>query len=39
MPKVLSIREENSEEKKLREWFETQALLNPRKIWKKPRGC
>ena len=26
MPKVISIREENSQEKKLREWFEMQSL-------------
>lgn len=32
MPKVLSIREENSEEKKLREWFETQALESPKNL-------
>jgi hypothetical protein len=32
MPKVISIREENSEEKKLREWFETQALESPKNI-------
>ena len=29
MPKVISIREENSAEKNLREWFETQALASP----------
>jgi hypothetical protein len=32
MPKVLSIREETSEEKKLREWFETQALESPKNL-------
>lgn len=32
MPKVISIREENGEEKKLREWFETQALESPKNI-------
>jgi len=32
MPKVLSIREENTEEKKLREWFETQSLESPKNI-------
>jgi hypothetical protein len=32
MPKVLSIREENSEEKKLREWFETQSLESPKNL-------
>ena len=32
MPKVISIREENSEEKKLREWFETQALESPKNL-------
>ncbi len=32
MPKVVSIREENSEEKKLREWFETQALESPKNL-------
>jgi hypothetical protein len=32
MPKVLSIREENTEEKKLREWFETQALESPKNL-------
>ena len=32
MPKVISTREENSEEKKLREWFETQALESPKNI-------
>lgn len=32
MPKVISIREENTEEKKLREWFETQVLESPKNI-------
>ena len=32
MPKVISIREENSEEKKLREWFEAQALESPKNL-------
>jgi uncharacterized protein YjeT (DUF2065 family) len=32
MPKVLSIREESSDEKKLREWFETQSLESPKNI-------
>ncbi len=32
MPKVLPIREETSEEKKLREWFETQALESPKNL-------
>ena len=32
MPKVISIREETSEEKKLREWFETQALESPKNL-------
>ena len=32
MPKVLSIREENQEEKKLREWFETQSLESPKNL-------
>ena len=32
MPKVISIREENSEEKKLREWFETQSLDSPKNL-------
>jgi hypothetical protein len=32
MPKVLSIREENEEEKKLREWFTTQSLESPKNI-------
>jgi hypothetical protein len=32
MPKVLSIREENPQEKKLREWFETQALESPKNL-------
>ena len=32
MPKVLSMREETSEEKKLREWFETQALESPKNL-------
>ena len=32
MPKVLSIREESDEEKKLREWFEVQLLESPKNI-------
>ena len=32
MPKVISMREETSEEKKLREWFETQALESPKNL-------
>ena len=32
MPKVLSVREETGEEKKLREWFETQALESPKNL-------
>jgi hypothetical protein len=32
MPKVLSIREESAEEKRVREWFETQALESPKNI-------
>lgn len=32
MPKVLSIREENAQEKKLREWFETQSLESPKNL-------
>ena len=32
MPKVISVREENSEEKKLREWFEVQALESPKNL-------
>lgn len=32
MPKVISIREETSEEKKLREWFETQSLESPKNL-------
>lgn len=32
MPKVLSIREENAEEKRLRAWFEAQALESPKNI-------
>src|SRR5687768_9231076 len=32
MPKVLSIREEIPEEKKLREWFETQSLESPKNL-------
>jgi hypothetical protein len=32
MPKVISIREENSEEKKLREWFGTQSLESPKNL-------
>jgi hypothetical protein len=32
MPKVLSVREETSEEKKIREWFETQALESPKNL-------
>lgn len=32
MPTVLSIREENSEERKIREWFETQALESPKNL-------
>jgi len=32
MPKVLSMREETSEEKKLREWFEVQALESPKNL-------
>jgi hypothetical protein len=32
MPKVLSIREENSEEKRLRKWFEAQTLESPKNI-------
>ena len=32
MPKVISIREENKEEKKLREWFATQALESPNNL-------
>ena len=32
MPKILSIREETSEEKKLREWFETQALESSKNL-------
>src|SRR3972149_4464 len=32
MPKVLSMREETSEEKKLREWFEAQALESPKNL-------
>ncbi len=32
MPKVLSIREETPEEKKLREWFETQSLESPKTL-------
>lgn len=32
MPRVISIREENSEEKKLREWFETQSLESPKNL-------
>ena len=32
MPKVISMREENSEEKKLREWFESQSLESPKNI-------
>jgi hypothetical protein len=32
MPKVLSIREENTEEKKLREWFENQMIESPKNI-------
>lgn len=32
MPKVLSTREETSEEKKLREWFESQALESPKNL-------
>ena len=32
MPKVISTREETSEEKKLREWFETQALESPKNL-------
>ncbi len=32
MPKAISIREESSEEKKLREWFETQSLESPKNI-------
>lgn len=32
MPKVLSIREESSQEKKLREWFEAQSLESPKTI-------
>ncbi len=32
MPKVLSVREETNEEKKLREWFETQHLESVKNI-------
>ena len=32
MPKILSIREENNNEKKLREWFETQSLDSPKNL-------
>lgn len=32
MPKIISIREENSAEKKLREWFETQSLESPKNL-------
>lgn len=32
MPKVISTREETSEEKKLREWFETQKLESPKNL-------
>ena len=32
MPKVISIREENAQEKKLREWFETQSLESPKNL-------
>ncbi len=32
MPKVISTREETSEEKKLREWFETQAFESPKNL-------
>jgi hypothetical protein len=32
MPKVVSIREETSQEKKLREWFETQAIESPKNL-------
>ncbi len=32
MPKVISIREETSEEKKLREWFESQTLESPKNL-------
>ncbi|MEP7134538.1 MAG: hypothetical protein ABI904_06360 [Chloroflexota bacterium] len=32
MPKVISAREETSEESKLREWFESQALESPKNL-------
>jgi len=32
MPKVISTREETSEEKKLREWFELQTLESPKNL-------
>lgn len=32
MPKVLSVREESSEEKKIREWFETQTIESPKNL-------
>src|SRR6266498_3403950 len=32
MPKVISIREENIQEKNLREWFETQLLESPKNL-------
>ena len=32
MPKIISIREENNEEKKLREWFEAQTLESPKNL-------
>jgi len=32
MPKVVSIREENAEERKVREWFAAQALESPKNL-------
>jgi hypothetical protein len=32
MPKVLSMREENAEEKRVREWFSAQALESPKNL-------